>query len=541
MAGRLRKIQRGFTFIELTTVLGIISVLSVFVARFLVNEAELKVAEATGVYQNTLGDALDAYMRQNSADLAANVPIAGFANPLAPTIAELKGAGRLPSGFPARTPFLQAPIITLTRTGCPGVGCRIEALAYSATPLRENNGQPKYRTTMDIRLNTIGGVSADVVNPSLLKGAVSGGIANPLGATGGVYGVYRALDTALFPDYVKRFDTRTTTLENTLTLNSPGGGVDALVANGPTKLNGDVAINGTLTNGGCFSVTATGDVSISCNGVLNAVRATFRDAMGNIVQINTTGTGEVIASGMVTGSGGLQTASGRLFTTADPNGIRVTNGSLMEFGSAPGVGAPITMASIDNGDVVAARNVAGQRVSLQEQVNAGAPCSNTSGALAAGTELASLATGGVAVCEGGKWVAVQAFGAHLGGCLTDGSTSVDPNSGKSLICRGGRWVWMNSYLSSFVLIKTVAVIDGRTTVPATRYTKPVCDATGATGSGIPLLLILPANEATNDQVFNRWALDIPGAPGQWEVRLENGSNAPLAGATAIGAMYCWYP
>lgn len=538
---RIDSRQRGFTFIELTLVLGIISVLSVFAARFVVNEAEMKVSESTGVYQNMLGDALDAYMRQNTADLSANVAIAGFANPLAPTIAELKAAGRLPPSFPTRTPFLQTPLITITRTGCPGVGCRLEALAYSSTPLRENNGQPKFRTTMDIRMNTQGGVSADVVNPAILKGAVSGGIPNPLGAVGGVYGVYRALDTALYPDYVKRFDTRTTTLENTLTLNSPGGGVDALVANGPTKLNGDVAVNGTLTNGGCFSVTATGDVSIGCNGVLNAIRGTFRDAMGNVIQINTAGSGEIIASGIVTGNGGLQTASGRLFTAADPNGIRVTSGALMEFGSALGAGAPVTMASIDNGDVVASRNVAGQRVSVKEQVNPGAPCANTSGALASGTEVASLFNGGLAVCQSGKWVAVQAFGTHLGGCLTDGSTGVDPSSGKALMCRGGRWVWMNSYLSNFVLIKTVAVVDGRTTVPATRYTKPVCDATGATGTGVPLLLLMPSNEATNDQAFNRWAIDIPGAPGQWEIRLENGSNVPLSGATAIGAMYCWYP
>lgn len=546
--GRIgRAAQRGVTLIELTVVTVISTIVAVLGAQELANRALSTTGEATSVYLNTLRGGVDNYLVENFVALSNGAPVAGYANPLQPTLAELRATGRLINRFPNFSPFNIPPSILIVPTGCPGLACRLDAYAWLQQPLVDAAGNPRTWLATEVRMNTLGGLSTDVITPTNLSGP-TGVFPNPLGNQQGVVGVTTTLDTALFAQYVRRNDNRLTTLNEALTVNAgplATGGV-ALNVNGNQATTGNTTMGGTLTVNGaaqvnnnltvtggaqignnagtpCVTMTATGVVTIACNGVLNAQSGVFTDGAGNTTTIGPTG---VTATGRVTGNAGLATANARLFDAAEPDTIRITGGTQTFIRGPAG-----TLVAFDAGDVVAGKNIAGQRLSLQSAVVPGTACANTSGAIGAGVEYASTATGGLAACRGGNWVALQEFGTMGAACPVDGAVSVDPATSEGLICRGGRWVRTVSLLSSFVLIKTEAVTDGSSVA------QPACPNIGGAFAGVPLLMLQAQNEGSSDATFNRYAT-VAGA--NWTIHLTDVSGTPLGGARAIAMSYCLY-
>lgn len=551
--------QRGFTLIEMTVVAVIATVLTTMAARVLVDRAMTQTAEATGVYFNTVAGSLDAYMASNFVALNDGTAIAGFADPLHPTLAELRAAGHLRNSFPDFTPFNSPVRIELTRTNCPGATCRVDGLVWATQPLLDGAGEARTGVAQEVRAATRGGMASDFNTPAQLSGP-TGTFPNPLGTQAGAVAVSTMLDSTLYNQFVRRNDTRITNLNEQLnvTAGALGGGV-ALTVNGDqintgnTTVNGNTTVTGTglfnglltaaggaqvngnlSTTGGdvnvqngagtnCVTLGQGGVVTISCAGTLNARNGMFSDGAGNSVSVTPNG---VVATGRVAGAQGLSTGSATLFDAANPDRITVTGGQMFIFGATG------QLVAFDEGDVIAARNLAGQRLSLQSTVTPGAACANTSGALAAGVEYASTTTGGMAVCRGGTWVALQDIAAIGSACTQPGAFSVNSADGQGLICRGGRWTNVNSLLSSFVLMATTDVTHDFV------LAKPDCPINGGAAAGVPLLLLQAGNEGSPDATFNRYATDMGAS---WQIKLTDAGGNALGGARAIALGYCWYP
>jgi hypothetical protein len=86
-------------------------------------------------------------------------------------------------------------------------------------------------------------------------------------------------------------------------------------------------------------------------------------------------------------------------------------------------------------------------------------------------------------------------------------------------------------LSSFVLMGTESVSS------MSVVAKPTCGDTGPS-TPVALILLMPANEASKDAAFRRFAEDLGSA---WRVRLQSGDGTDASGNNAIALKYCWYP
>lgn len=548
-----RSEQGGFTLLEMTVVAAIATVLAVFAARELSARAETQTAEATGVYFNTVSGALDSYMASNFVALNNGTPAAGYADALRPTLAELRTAGHLRGSFPDFTPFNSPVQIELTRTNCPGATCRVDALIWASRPLLSTSGEPRTGLAQEVRAAARGGVAADLATPATLRGPM-GSFPNPLGAQAAVVGATTTLDSTLYNQFVRRNDTRITNLNEQLNVaaGALGGGV-ALTVTGDQANTGNLSVTGTgLFNGlltagagaqvngnldtrggdvavrdgagtACVTLGQGGVVTISCAGTLNARNGMFSDGAGNSVSITPTG---VVATGRISAAQGLSTGSATLFDALNPDRITVSTGQMFIFGSSG------QLVAFDEGDVIAARNLAGQRLSLQGAVTPGSACAPTSGALAAGVEFAPTATGGMAVCQGGTWVALQNVATQGSVCAQAGSFAVNTGDSQGLICRGGRWTNVNSLLSSFVMVATTEVTNDSVVA------KPDCPANGGAAAGAPLLLLQAGNEGSPDATFNRYGVDIGAS---WQVKMTDAAGNALGGVRAIAMSYCWYP
>lgn len=567
--GRRRK-QGGYSLLELTIVGGIVVVITVLGSRLIAEQSFQKLGEAAGVYLDNVRAATDAYLQAQWNALenntppvwtSANPPPPPFANPLQPTVAELRAWEYLPPGFPLFTPFNSTLQINLVRNNCPGVACTITAVGHQIAPVLDSAGQPRYIVADIVRQGVRGGLASDVFNQATLRGP-AGDAPNPLGAQGGVIGFTTNLNTAMFNQFVRRNDTRLTELNNQLMVvagvgaggiglqvgdPNPGAPIpsnldvfgDAEVSGATTlqggatvqngmQVTGDLQLQGgaiRVQDGGgvdCVRLLDTGRVEINCAGELNARTGVFTDGGGNTSQITPAG---VIATGTVRGNRGLLTDTATLFSAANPDRITVSGPSMFLFGNGG------RLVSFEGGDVAAERNVSGLRLALRETAAPGDACGPTTGATGAGIEFVASATGGMMVCRGGQWLSLQEVATQGSVCAQEGASAIEAASNIGLICRGGRWTQTISLLSSFILIKTEQVTDMDV------INKPVCPANGGAFAGVPLVLLQAGNEGSPDANFNRFAEDLGT---QWRIRLVDGTLTALSGARAIAMSYCLY-
>jgi len=131
--------QQGFALLELTLALLIATLVAVFAAdRFAERSREI-MAEGHAAWMASLRQAALRYLEQHGPALAGQggtEPIGGYADAMAPTLAELKAAGLLGPSFPMQGGRGVGGRVQLLRDdGCPMGPCRIEALVYSDAPL----------------------------------------------------------------------------------------------------------------------------------------------------------------------------------------------------------------------------------------------------------------------------------------------------------------------------------------------------------------------------------------------------------------------
>lgn len=534
----------------MTIVATVATIAAVYALREVAAQAMSATAQASAGYLSHLRSALDNHMNANFLALAAGEPVAGYADALQPTVAELRAQGRLPRGFADFSPFNIPAALRVVRTGCPGVSCRLDGMAWLTQPLLDSQGAPRVAVAGEVRAATPGGLASDTHSPAMLSGP-AGSFANPLGERAGVVGVSTSLDMATLNTFVRRADDRPTLLNEALTVSagaqSPSG--VALSVNGHQNVSGSLAVGAglgvtgaTTVRGGdvsvlgsdgtaCVRLAGTGVLTLGCSGGVNAISGSFGDGSGNLSTISGSG---VVASGRVRAQAGLATASATLFDASAPDAVRL-NGTRAYL-----IGSEGTMASFDGGDVLAQRNLSGRRLALREGVSAGQSCTPSTVSAGAGAEFASTSTGGLALCRDGRWVTLADFATQGSDCSATGATAVDAATQVGLVCRAfpaagasvRRWVAMHLLLSNFVLVKTESVSDQSVVA------KPACAPTGGAFQGTPLLLLQAGNEGSADSGFNRYALD---SGASWLVRLTDSAGIGLGGARAIAMSYCYYP
>ncbi|MFN7695131.1 MAG: hypothetical protein ACK5O3_13935 [Burkholderiales bacterium] len=474
-----------------------------------------------------------------------------------PTIPELVAMGYLPAGWVATTSNLTDGAYTMEFTrlpaGCPIGTCNVEGIVVNRAPvLAEFQAGTNDSRAIGPFLAKVGndaGVSLPGSSAQISGFGNTWNAPNPVAGTpAGVLAIRIGQGTSGWSQFVRIGDFRDPALNGNLTVAGNGAFGGTLSVAGATTLNGATTINAATTinnaplnirNGAatCVELLPVGQVRINCAGLLNANTGIFADGLGNESRITPT---EIVATGRVRAGDGFEGAGGNTaFTRADPNAIRVAAGDLFVRG-----GAGTLLRITTDGDVVATRdniatnNVAGQRVSLREQVVEDAPCVATSGPLAAGTEVASLNTGGLALCRAGRWTALNRQATENGACTKPGATATADGSGTSLICRGGRWVPTTLMLSNFLLVGTQSVSNG------SAVAKPSCPSPNAEPVQALIILVPASDEIPFDPVTGslgaiaRYATDNGAS---WSVALTSGSGVPMASASALAHTYCWYP
>ncbi|MNQ37531.1 hypothetical protein D3C85_510770 [compost metagenome] len=134
--------QCGFSLLGLALTLALTSMIAIWASSQLVQRIEDAAARSTGVWLTQVRQAAADVLKQHFAALAkgdapqgeAGVPL--FADPYAPTVAELRASAHLPADFPERAAMGFAARINIAKSeACPGERCRIDALIYSAKPV----------------------------------------------------------------------------------------------------------------------------------------------------------------------------------------------------------------------------------------------------------------------------------------------------------------------------------------------------------------------------------------------------------------------
>lgn len=235
-AGRVRRRrvgQGGFALLELSLALLIGTLLAVWGSTELMRRADDAAARAAGVWLLEIRHAAGRLLERHFDSLAAGTPPADadgrplYADPLAPSLAEMRGQGLLPAGFPDAAPGGLQAAIRLHRTPqCPGDGCRIDALVHATAPLRDGRGEPDMMRLAVLNEATAGlGGHATAGPAGRLRGPAFD-FPNPIapGAPAlpaGTPVLWAGLDADTAGRYVRRFDTRDPQLEAPLSAAGP--------------------------------------------------------------------------------------------------------------------------------------------------------------------------------------------------------------------------------------------------------------------------------------------------------------------------------
>ena len=557
--------QAGFTLIELSVVAIVSVMLAAFAAKFMVEQFQEGLAESTGSYFSALKSGLEDYTTQNVTELTNNLAVAGYVDPLAPTLAELKAAGHVTASFPTVTPFKQTLTFVVTRSAaCPNAGCLISSYVYGNSPINAPGANNAYLATI-ARNKTQGyGIASSDFNPTQLAGLFCQPLANPNGSVTNMVGACSVLNAGFYAQFVRRSDDRPTTLNNSLTVNGTVTSVSVFATNTIASLTGNV---GAGTGGaGCrmAEIMASGQiVSRTFDCVTRAiVESTVADGgqvrlmnPANQETVRMRGTnGEILA-----GNGGAATvtidgATGRIGTNGfAPSAVPAGwGGGLATFdvsarGSVGAWDGTNLRAIMNNSGMILARTSAGTDTVILDG-EAGKATAQTLLATSSGAVGAACATigdqrqrtgapGAYVTCQGGVWTPLGArVVAANAACAVAGEYAIDL-TGQAMVCKqtgggpGGFFVPARYLLSDFVFLASSLVVDG-SVVP-----KPVCATVGGT-TGTALIFVIGQTEGSADGAFNRYAVDNGAS---WTVRLKRGDDSTsLAGAAALAQQYCHY-
>jgi prepilin-type N-terminal cleavage/methylation domain-containing protein len=566
----------GFTLLELIVVIAVIGVISSIVGSIFSSLARNDAAQSVASDMLVVGQGGDEYIQKRGDDIQLSTPIAlpsgGFvANPLRPTLAELRDLGYLTVGvsnpytFESNTANF-AVLVSLSPVGCTPPTCTVNQITILSSPWKkvEAAGQPVNEEMLNLVVGKMQGKgmlsSVDVPGVLVSKDA-NFTIPNPYTAAGHL-AYFSGANGGLNPAYLRPNDTRDpkfrggTTVSGmipgtslTLQINGAANIANSLAVGGTSSFAGASTFGGTATfnapvvlNGGidsdiimkdpgtgvvCVRILRVGQIDINCNGILNAKAGTFTGPNGT-VKVGTTGTAYALdTTGKIRGDQGFYSAVGSMFGD-NTLGVRAS-GAVFTVQTSSAVDA---LAVHDTGRVGARNSLATPMLGLSDPIAAGAACASatdvpaTNVTNAASTSLRALVGGGFAMCSGGVWTPMFRVAAAGGACSPEGSFAAT-STGVQMICSGGTYVPLADRFGKLVFAESFVVTEG-TLVP-----KPVCSS-GSTGQQIS---IIAGNETQKIQYVNRGTIDNGGS---WKVVLQDGSGVAIGGVDALAQTYCNY-
>jgi len=272
--------QKGVALLELAVAVAIAAMLAIWTASLLVNRAEDARAEAAGRWLLAIRSAaIDMMLAQFDALAGIGTAPPGYADPHAPTLAELRQGGHLAADFPLLSPFGQpAQVRILTGAGCPGEGCRPDVLVTTlAAPPGADAADPAAMGQVLMATQGYGG-AVHAQSPEKLRGALFD-LPNPLAGSSvahpvGTVAVHGGGEAGLHARFVRLRDRRDPDLQGGLSIRQ------GIQVGGDVTADGNVTAAGALTGGtlglqgsavpgsacaapGLFSRTASGAL-LSC-------------------------------------------------------------------------------------------------------------------------------------------------------------------------------------------------------------------------------------------------------------------------------------
>ena len=484
-------------------------------ARLLELKQNLGTAEASVL--DTLKNAANNALLEGLTDIQAGRPLARNGVSVEPVLVEadltwsptptqLRDMGYLPRGWAAEASSLnQAPYrISFHRvpTGCVGAACAVEGQLVVMGPIRDGSGPDAPADGVLIgpiltRLGADGGVSLGTSRDRLTGFDNTWQAPNPVpGQPDGVVAVRLGNGSAGFGQFVRMGDTRDPRLAGNL---STAG---HLAVGGGSTLTGLAELQAGATSAGpillkdaegndCVQLRPDGRVELGCSSTLAARQAVFSD--GTPSRSTSVGPGELSATGKVSAN-----------------------------------------------EVVASKSLSGERLVLADAVE-GAACGGEATA-APGSAYAGLSGGGLALCSGGRWVAMQRLRTAGSACAAteEGALATDPADRQGLICRRGVYWRSAALLSDFVLVQT---LDIQVATQPVVVAKPQCPSAAGTTEPEALIILTPNNEdaaAEGSGIvsgINRFAVDNGST---WTVHLERSSDGAVLPGTLIALVYCLY-
>ncbi|MDT8992862.1 methylation [Curvibacter sp. APW13] len=434
--------------------------------------------------------------------------IAGAANPLAPTLAELLALGHLTKNITTAVPRAGNIVVgySVTPAGCIPANCAIRIQSYINGPVLEPDINVVAVGVLGVALDTAGSKAgrSDSTDPTSLHGR-DGQWSAPNPVAGNPVGIFAMLSSSSdigMDAYVRVQDTRNPDLQGPLSVAGAVTHSGTTTHTGATTLNGATTVNSSLTTVGAAGTLAVG-------GAATLSGATTINNTANVTGRITAGS-DVLATGMLRGD--RLTATGAYTVGA----VCADDGAIAK--RAGGQGAVMCIGGFWQAVVTVS--------------TAGAACAPN------GSD-AQDSTGVKLTCVNGSYRALSTLivaGTVGAVCATQGQSAYDFTTAvpTQLICRtnpsGGasKWMRIQDITTHMVFVNSWEVTNGQS------ITKPTCSvAVGQTVT--PILLLRPKIETSTDVGFNRYAIDNGAS---WSVVLTDASNKPLG--TALGEAYCYY-
>lgn len=287
-----KKAQRGSALVEMSLYLLVATLVQIGQIKQVREAVDSSIGKGTGEYLVQLQEGVNHFVLDNFTAISEGAGVAGFANPLKPTIAELLAAKYLIPTFQDQTAAGLKFVVNLTPANCPGLTCTINGQAYSTQPMKDPAGaiRPDMIAKIMQAAGKDSGASSTSV-PATIRGfGGSWTAANPAGGVAGIVAMQVGTNSGTASQLSQFYK-----LDGSRKLT---GTMDANQQNihNVANLQASTSINvGAVESNPCVSLGQTGTVQVNCDGKINAttinsatVSTTGRVRAGEYLQLGAT-------------------------------------------------------------------------------------------------------------------------------------------------------------------------------------------------------------------------------------------------------------
>lgn len=200
--------QAGYTASAMAIMLTVASVTTVGVSSRTLNYAAEAQGRAHGKILSDVNQAIGVYMANNYPALQNGTPVAGVANPYAPTIQELQAMGGLNAQLSPTPPLGGAYATQIAREpmGCAGSGCNLTSRVWLTSPFVNNDtGNPDIRRlgAAAMEIGGDGGFS-DNTSPGTVRGMAGWSQPNPVTNQAGILLAINGYGSSAFGQFFRK-------------------------------------------------------------------------------------------------------------------------------------------------------------------------------------------------------------------------------------------------------------------------------------------------------------------------------------------------